>query len=102
MRPSSTHSTTASLVLRCPVLCVSPWRAFTLAALGGRLLAVGRHEVRHALGGLGTLADPVVNARQIELQFLLVLAGDRIEEADVLQAWATLALAAVGHHDVIE
>src|SRR5579864_3208537 len=56
----------------------------------------------HPLGGLRALAYPVVDARQIELELLLVAARDRIEKAHVLQARTTLALAAVGDDDVIE
>src|SRR5215469_2334337 len=56
----------------------------------------------HAVRRLCTLANPVVDARQIELQLLLAPARNRIEKAHVLQARAALALAAVGDDDVIE
>src|ERR1700722_8183384 len=69
---------------------------------GRRLLPVVRDQRGDALRRLRTLAHPVVDARQIEPQLLLTLAGDGIEKADVLQAQATLALATVCHDDVIK
>src|SRR5258708_31864238 len=69
---------------------------------GRRLLPVVRDECGDAVRRLRTLAHPVVDARQIEPQLLLTLAGDGVEKADVLQAQATLALAAVCHDDVIK
>src|SRR3984957_19496715 len=69
---------------------------------GRRLLPVVRDESGYAVRRLRTLAHPVVDARQIEPQLLLTLAGNGIEKADVLQAQATLALATVCHDDVIK
>src|SRR6516165_4797273 len=92
-RPSSIHSTAASTG------CAATVRR---GASGGRLLPIGGDEGAHPVGGLGTLANPVIDARQIELELLLPTTGDRVEEAHVLKARATLALTAVGHDDVIE
>ena len=72
------------------------------AVLGRRLLAVAGDQRAHAVGGLRALADPVVDARQIELQLRVLAARDRVEVPHVLEARAALALAAVGHDDVIE
>ena len=44
----------------------------------------------------------LLEGRQIEFQLLLGAAGDRIEEPDVLEARAALALAAVGYYHVVE
>ena len=59
-------------------------------------------SVAHAIGLLRALAHPIINSRQIELQFRLGLAGDRVEKPHVLQAQAALPLAAVGHYHVVE
>src|SRR5215472_17471139 len=69
---------------------------------GRRLLPVRGYEGPHAVGGLRALPDPIVDARQIQLELLLPAAGNRIEKAHVLEARAALALASVGHDDVIE
>ena len=53
--------------------------------------------------GCAPLLDPVLDARADRAcSFCLAAARDRVEEADALEARAALALAAVGHHDVIE
>src|SRR2546421_7058511 len=87
-RPSSTHVTS-----RGP---------HPQPASGCRLLAVGGHPTAYPVRGLRTLANPIVDARQIELELLLAAAGNGVEEPHVLEAQPALALAAVGHHDVIE
>src|SRR5256886_17024644 len=87
-RPSSTHVTA-----RGP---------HPKPASGVRLLAVGRHEITRPVRGLRALAPPIVDARQIELELLLAAAGNGVEEPHVLQAQPALALAAVGHDDVVE
>src|SRR5256886_16777209 len=71
-------------------------------ASGRRLLAVGGHQSAHPVRGLRALTNPIVDARQIELELLLAAAGNGVEESHVLEAQPALALAAVGHHDVIE
>src|ERR1700680_2838952 len=95
-RPSSIHATTVS--------CAS--RGFNTAApftgSGRGLFPVGGHQRAHALRRLRALADPVIDARQIELELLLTAAGNGVEKAHVLQTRTALALAAVGHDDVIE
>src|SRR2546429_9983309 len=87
-RPSSTHVTA-----RGPP---------PQPASGRRLLAVGGHQTAHPVRGLRALANPIIDARQIELELLLAAAGNGVEEPHVLQAQPALALAAVGHDDVIE
>src|SRR5262252_8244144 len=94
MRPSSIHSTAAPRDARCT--------ARRRRASGRRLLPIGGHEAAHPVGGLRALPDPVVDARQIELELLLPATGNRVEKAHVLEARAALALAAIGHDDVIE
>src|SRR6185503_7663675 len=69
---------------------------------GGSLLPVGTHQMAHAVGLLRALGHPVVDAGQIQLQLRLAAPGDRIEEPDVLEAQAPLALTAVRDHHVIE
>src|SRR5207237_4533756 len=71
-------------------------------ASGSRVLAVGGHKSAHPVRGLRALTNPIVDARQIELELLLAAAGNGVEEPHVLQAQPALALAAVGHDDVIE
>src|SRR5690242_11262363 len=56
----------------------------------------------HALGLLRALGHPVIDAAEIELQADLVLHGLRVVETHLLEALATLTLAAVGHDDVKE
>src|SRR5690242_10645794 len=56
----------------------------------------------HALGLLRALGHPVVDAADVELEADFVLHGLRIVETHLLEALATLTLAAVSHHDVIE
>src|SRR5256885_17164957 len=87
-RPSSTHVTA-----RGP---------HPKPASGRRLLAVGGHESTHPVRRLRALAHPIVDARQIELELLLAAAGNGVEEPHVPQAQPALALAAAGHHDVVE
>src|SRR5262245_62371414 len=74
----------------------------TVHSTSGRSLALLRNQLSNAIGRLGTLAQPVVDAREIELQTLLLALGDRVEIAHLLQCRTALTLAAVGHHDVIE
>src|SRR5262245_59027242 len=96
IRPSGSH---------CEVAPSGPL-AFTCRgpdpASGARLLAITRDERLDAIRDLGALAGPVIDAREVEAQFLLRTLRTRIEEADLLEARATLALALVGHHDVVE
>src|SRR4030088_1434497 len=87
-RPSSTHVTA-----RGP---------HPKAASGRGLLSVGRHQSAHPVRGLRALANPIVDARQIELELLLAAAGNGVEEPHVLQAQPALALEAVGYEHVIE
>src|SRR6185312_10832357 len=74
----------------------------TRSSSGGGLLPVGSHQRAHAIGLLRALGQPVVDAREIELQLRLAAPRDGIEKPDVLEAQASLALAAVRHHYVIE
>src|SRR6185312_3898097 len=69
---------------------------------GSGLLPIVLDEVGHTLRRLRALAQPVIDARQIETQLGLIFARDGIEESDVLQAQPALALAAVGDDHVIE
>jgi hypothetical protein len=48
------------------------------------------------------LRHPVLDARDIQAQLDFGAARDGIEQAHALEAGAALALAAVGHHHVIE
>src|SRR4029077_6479344 len=66
------------------------------------LFPVGSHQSAHPVRRLRALVDPIVDARQIELELLLAAAGNGVEEPHVLQAEAPLALAAVGYDHVIE
>src|SRR3974377_1895446 len=77
-------------------------RGRRLNGSGRRLLAVGGHQRPHAVGGVRALSYPIIDARQVELELRLPPARDRVEEPDVLGARAALALAAVGHDDVVE
>src|SRR6185437_78594 len=72
------------------------------APSGGRLLPVRGDERAHALRRLRALAHPIVDPRQIELELRLPAMGDGIEVPHVLETGSALALAAVGHDDVIE
>src|ERR1700732_2985567 len=87
-RPSSTHVTARGPQPK--------------PASGRGLLPVGSHQSAHPVRGLRALANPIVDARQIELELLLAAPGNGVEEPHVLQAQPALALAAVGYDDVIE
>src|SRR2546429_7296450 len=71
-RPSSTHVTA-----RGP---------HPQPASGRRLLAVGGHQTAHPVRGLRALANPIIDARQIELELLLAAAGNGVEEPHVLRS----------------
>jgi hypothetical protein len=67
-----------------------------------RLLAERREELLDTIRHMSAFADPVLDACDVETQFDFPAAGDRIEQADALEARAALALSAVGHDDVVE
>ena len=73
MRPSSSQSCAAIGAHAC----LAPSRRERSSRSGRGLLAVVADELLHAVGLLGALADPVFDARQIELQLRFALAGDR-------------------------
>src|SRR5688572_7877370 len=59
-------------------------------------------QMGHAVGRPGALADPVVDALQVELQAALLAGRDRVEIAHLLQGRSALADTAVRDDDVIE
>src|SRR5262245_42673057 len=91
MRPSSSESFSA---------IAPPAKARDESGRG--LLLERRDELLHAIRLLGAEADPVFDARDIELQLRFALARDRVEVADMLQVQAALTLAAVSDDDVVE
>src|SRR5579872_4899798 len=70
--------------------------------LGRGLLAVRGDQRPYPVRGQRPLSDPIVDTRQIQFQLDLAAPRDGVEESDVLEARAALALAAIGHDDVIE
>src|SRR5450631_1693066 len=66
------------------------------------LLAIRGHERTHAIRLLRALAQPIVDARQVKLQLRLAATRNGVEESDVLETQAALALTAVRHHEVIK
>src|ERR1700730_12338609 len=95
MRPNSTQRA---------VMPPPAFDARQVAALtsGRGLLPIGCDQRAHPVGLLCALAHPVVNSRQIQLQFRLAAPGDGIEVPHVLQAQTALSLAAVGYYHVVE
>src|ERR1700733_1403837 len=67
-----------------------------------RLFAEAGEQKLDPLGHVGTLAEPVLDSSDIQAQLDLSAACNGIEKTHALEAGAPLALAAVGHHDVIE
>src|SRR5580704_5509631 len=97
MRPSSTHS------IRLPPVDGPPQAACRRSGRQGRrLLAEGGHQLANPVRLLRAHADPVVDAPQVKLELGLTLARDRVEEPDLFETGAALALAAVGHDNVIK
>src|SRR5690554_2265096 len=68
----------------------------------GQRLALGRDEALHSVAQLRSLGLPVLDALQVQAQFLLSTPGARVEKTHLLQAGAALPLTLVGHHDVIK
>src|SRR5215469_12346415 len=66
------------------------------------LLPVGLHERAHTVGLLRALAEPVVDARQVESELRFAAASNGIEKTHQLEARAALTLAAVRDDQVIE
>ena len=81
-----------------PLIAIStPWSKPYAACLrndGQQKLDAIRH--------VRALAEPMLDPRHVQAQLDLGAARDGIEEPDALEAGAALALAAVGHHHVIE
>src|SRR5690348_13508451 len=84
--------------------CARSGRADRLSSCsGGRLLLAGfLDQGGDLVAHLRTLADPLLHARHVQLQTLVLAGGDRIVEADVLDVAAVALAALIGHHDVVE
>src|SRR5579871_4764557 len=59
-------------------------------------------QVLDALGGLGALRDPVLQALGVDTQRLFVLDGQRVVEPEALDVTAIARVAAIGRDQVIE
>src|SRR5262249_6868499 len=59
-------------------------------------------QVRHALGGLCALSDPVIDAAEVDAQPLFATLCDGIEEADAFDVLTAAGATAVRHDDVIK
>src|SRR5690554_3241627 len=70
----------------------------------GRFRSLARllDQLRHALGRLGALADPVVGALEVDLQRNFLTGSHRVEETQTLNEATIARIAAVGDNDLIE
>ena len=59
-------------------------------------------ERRNAVRRLGALANPVVDALEVHPEIFLVVAADRVEEANSLDVAAITAITRIGDNHVIE
>jgi len=71
------------------------------SAIDGDLRSVFE-QLADAIRGLGTLAQPVIDATAINDQALLAARGNRIEKSNLLDVTAVACTATVGHYDGIE
>src|SRR5690606_1875263 len=71
---------------------------------GGRSLGLDRFLVQAAdlVGQLGAIADPVVDAGDVQDDALLVARGNRVVVTDALDVAAVAGAARVGDDDVVE
>src|SRR5690606_35286993 len=68
----------------------------------GSLLSVLLDEALDALGNGRTLAQPVVDAIELQFELALLSLRNRVVEAHLLQDRPSLTFAAVGNHDVVK
>src|SRR5580698_6581761 len=70
-------------------------------SLGGLLAEAGEQKL-DAVRHMGALADPMLDTSDVQAQLDFGAARDGIKKPHALEAGSALALAAVGHHNVIE